>query len=295
MKYWLMFAVLVIALRPTYGQAPCVGMEAGSQQKQQGKNHTSASANDQRGTQCSPLVVDVKPSPKSDQETAEERRGKNRKEFIDRWTLRLAFALAATAILQVVGLGFQIGIYNRQTEIMNGSLLAATTSARAAMGVAVPTLAIRSFQIVPEHPFDDDVVATIKKPRISVVIKNHGQSPAFLKSYSLMLTCDPVESLPVVPDYSLVFYTEEFVVEPDSTHGVGYNFTYLRDFTSDDVLDLLSKTKHLTVYGIFTYGNIFDSSVKDLKFCKRLEDYGSEKQWRPVILDEKRLPQYVNA
>jgi hypothetical protein len=28
--------------------------------------------------------------------------------------------------------------------------------------------------------------------------------------------------------------------------------------------------------GFFSYGNIFDSSVKDLKFCKRLEDYGSK-------------------
>lgn len=104
--------VVEVALR---GQSPSVGVNPCSDQKQESKDYKAKSKTDQRGTPCSPLVVDIKKAEKTNQEAADDAAEKNRKEFIDRWTLNLAFAVAASALLQVVGLAIQI-VNLRQTN-----------------------------------------------------------------------------------------------------------------------------------------------------------------------------------
>ena|ERR1017187_7927720 len=123
LKTLAIFAVFVAILElPMRGQSPGIGVNPCGEQEQEGKNDAAKTNNDQRGTPCSPLVVDVKQAAKTKEETAKEQREKNQKEFIDRWTFYFAFAVAATAVLQVIGIAFQIAIFRKQTAIMEGSL-----------------------------------------------------------------------------------------------------------------------------------------------------------------------------
>jgi hypothetical protein len=220
------------------------------------------------------------------------------------WVFNLL--LVAVGFLQVFYLGrtlgqirTQAGHMEDQTPILRDSVAAAQqsaeaaeTSAKAAMGVAVPTLVIQKFWIGPRGAAD--VAATLQAPKVDIVLKNYGQSPAFLKSYSVMVTCDKLSDLPTHPYYSPTYFNGVCVVEPNTAYPVGDNVSLTRPITDADISDLLDKTKYLTIYGVFSYGNIFDSSVKDLRFCKRLSDFGKGGVWAPFILDEKSLPRYIN-
>jgi hypothetical protein len=113
---WKVLAIILWAWapfcwQPLWGQAPGVGVQPGSQQKQQTALGAGKAADGQRGTQDSPLIVETHERAKTDQEAAEEKKAAKRKDYIDIWTLRLAFAVAAftallvafTAFLAIVG------------------------------------------------------------------------------------------------------------------------------------------------------------------------------------------------
>ena len=107
-----------------------------------------------------------------------------------------------------------------------------------------------------------NVAATLQAPKVDIVLTNYGQSPAFLKSYSIVITCDPIGDLPTQPDYSRIYFSRECVVEPNTIYPpIGDWANLTRVITDDEVTNLLDHRRHLIVYGIVSYGNIFDSSV----------------------------------
>ena len=124
LRYLAILAFLAGTQLSLHGQSPRVGVNLGNQQEQKVGNNSDQSKSDQRGTLDHPLVVDLQQATKSEQQVAEEKRERNNKEFIDKWTIRLTFAVALAAILQVAGLFFQCLIFVRQTRIMDGSLAA---------------------------------------------------------------------------------------------------------------------------------------------------------------------------
>jgi hypothetical protein len=89
----------------TLGAIPrCVGVNPGHNQKQQTKLGATQPQADQRGTQKTPLVVDMVQHPKSPEETAETKAEKKHKAFIDGWTLGIAGLVALfTGILVMIG------------------------------------------------------------------------------------------------------------------------------------------------------------------------------------------------
>jgi hypothetical protein len=90
--------------RPLWGQSPSAGVDSGSHQEQQSKLIASQAKNDQRGTQDSPLVVDIETRQKTPEEAAQDQRENDYKKRIDRWTLGLAAAVAIfTGLLVIVG------------------------------------------------------------------------------------------------------------------------------------------------------------------------------------------------
>ncbi|MEO6816013.1 MAG: hypothetical protein ABI177_04875 [Edaphobacter sp.] len=157
----------------------------------------------------------------------------------------------------------------RQTVATEVAAKAAEKSAKTAMGVSIPTLVLDRFNVGPRG--FGDVKATLQSPKISIVIRNYGQSPAFLTSYSVVVTC---ESLPINPEENIINLYAGAVVESgkpfhmDDALGLSY---YMRP---EDLESVVQGTKDLTVYGYLEYGDIFKSPLRRMKFCKRMMRFG---------------------
>jgi hypothetical protein len=180
----------------------------------------------------------------------------------------------------------QAGHMKEQTDILRDSVAAAKesadaakTSAQAAMGVSVPTLRLSGFSL-EGRPFAD-VRATLRSPMVGITLKNYGQSPAFLKSYSVIITC---EDLPEEPDYAPIQFSPERAIDAGKESTIGNASIPKPETSAEDIEALINRTKYITVYGYVRFGDVFGSPLRDLKFCKRLVSFGPAR-WNPAILD----------
>lgn len=114
---------------PLWGQAPGVGVQPGSDKKQQTKLGATQPQADQRGTQNAPLVVDILSHPKSEPEAAKEKAENDRKHNVDTWTISLTFAVALfTGFLAYIGwrgvkaANRTLRVIERQADLMQASL-----------------------------------------------------------------------------------------------------------------------------------------------------------------------------
>jgi len=73
---------------------------------------------DPRGTDASPVVVKIQPTPKTDEETAKEKAQIDQQESTQRWTKGLGIATGILGLLQLIAIGFQVGIARRQNQII---------------------------------------------------------------------------------------------------------------------------------------------------------------------------------
>ena len=130
----ILWAGIQFCSQPLWGQAPGVGIRPSGDPKQQTK--LGATQTDKRGSIEVPLVVETHARPKSDKEAAEERKATDRKEFIDRWTLRLAgIGAGFTGLLVLVGGGgvwaalLTLKAIERQADLMERQATEARDSA----------------------------------------------------------------------------------------------------------------------------------------------------------------------
>ena len=150
------------------------------------------SSADQRGTEQSPIVVKVQPSPKTDQETAKEKDKEQQESSDKRWTRGLAGLTALVAILQSILIGVQARIASKQNKIlesqstiMDGQLRATEEAANAAKKSAevaeralIATqrafLSVKEINLTRFKNDDGQLVGFGFKP----VLINAGQTPA---------------------------------------------------------------------------------------------------------------------
>ena len=92
-----------------------------------------------------------------------------------------------------------VEVMDGQTAILRDSVAAAQASAdaakmsaKAAMGVSVPTLMLNKFVFAPFG--NDDLESKLRLPCVKIAVKNYGQTPAFLKSYAVEFTCEELPS-----------------------------------------------------------------------------------------------------
>lgn len=79
-------------------------MQAPHNQKQKAQLRAPDPGNPQIGTEARPVVVELKDRPKSEAESAEDRRKNGNKEYLDRWTFYAAIASAViSGLLLMVG------------------------------------------------------------------------------------------------------------------------------------------------------------------------------------------------
>jgi hypothetical protein len=168
------------------------------------------------------------------------------------------------------------------------SAMAADESAKVAMGVSVPTLAVYKFSFINKER--EAPAAFFQCPKVGLVLKNYGQSPAFLRKYAITLSWgdDKPGKCPAYP------FDEEQVIAPGDT----YRFTSIDlevlDLPPQVVVeDLVCGKRHLTFAGWVSYKDIFGSPIRRLRFCKALLEYDPDPT-KMVILDSSPLNMAVD-
>lgn len=119
------------------------------------------------------------------------------------WTLRVIRRQAKEMIRQRILMRKQWGEMSQQTASLKEYVdetkkiaKSSVDSANIAARVSIPTLVIEKFETGGTGAAN--LEAMLQYPKVKVVIKNYGQTPAFLRSWTIVFTC---EELPPVPDY----------------------------------------------------------------------------------------------
>ena len=146
--------------------------------------------------------------------------------------------------------------------------VAAETSAKAAMGVAVPTLAVYKFSFVVPEGWDREQF--YRKPQVRLELKNYGQSPAFLKEFSVSFSWGTGRS-----DSGGYSFEPERVVDAGATFTFGpLELEILNGpSTKDEIWSLVAGSQILVFTGWVTYKDVFGSPRRKLEFEKHLVEF----------------------
>ena len=165
----------------------------------------------------------------------------------------------------------------KQTILLKQSTRAAQISAKAAMGVAIPTLRLERFALTRQP--GQVTGSVLESPATTIVVKNYGQSPAFVKAYDVMFTCEELPEEPVFNPHPYTWYQvlQETAIDPCAVLTLGEGKVSARGGISrEDVQAVLKSQKSLTIYGYVRYGDIFGSPDRYLRFSKRLMEFPEE-------------------
>jgi hypothetical protein len=186
-----------------------------------------------------------------------------------------AAAKSAAATESSVGLlEKQATEMQKQTQHLEGSVATAQVSANAAKlsadiaaRVSIPTLVIEDFG--PADTGAANLAAMLQFPKVNITVQNYGQSPALLKFWTLIFTC---EDLPAEPDYwkhpGSGIVLDRTVVEPNTSFTLPQPESWKRtELSLDDVQAIINHKKKLWAYGFICYDDIFGVRRR-LKFCE---------------------------
>ena len=172
---------------------------------------------------------------------------------------------------------------------------AAKISADIAASVNVPTLRIETFDV--GYMGVANLEAMFQFPKVRIVVKNHGQTPAFLKSWCLIFTCEELPASPVYAGETCGMVLEKDVIQAGASHPLpDIANWYRQQFSLDDVQAIVSRRKVLRAYGYVLYDDLFGSPIKRLKFCELVLNFSSGGiQWAtdwsaPAYLGNDYLP-----
>jgi len=145
---------------------------------------------------------------------------------------------------------------------------AAKTSADIAANVSIPILAIESFEVVPVGAAN--LAAMLQYPQVKMSIKNYGQTPAFLKWWTIIFTCEHLPGTPVYEGYPCCgMILEKVVVEPNKSYTLPeLGFPHRQEIPLTDVQAVIDRAKILNAYGYICYGDLFGNPLRRLKFCE---------------------------
>jgi hypothetical protein len=146
---------------------------------------------------------------------------------------------------------------------------AAKVSADIAAGVSLPVLKISQFGIGPVNVSSN--LAFFRRPKFEITVKNWGQTPAFLWSWTLNMTCEKLPETPVYSGIAAGMPLEKQVIPGGGSFTLPeLAFHRQYDFSVDDATAVMEHKKLLTVYGYICYGDIFGNPLRRLKFCEVL-------------------------
>jgi hypothetical protein len=173
----------------------------------------------------------------------------------------------------VIGIGviaWQSWLTRRAAQATEIAANAAKLSADIGYAVTIPTLRIEKFETETVVDIESaSLESTLRQPDVRIVIKNHGQTPAFLRAWCLIFSCEPLPSTPVYKGTMCGLSLEKEVVKPADSFTMPEIGSWKKQSLSDeDVQAIIQRRKELRAYGYILYGDLFGNPVKRLKFCE---------------------------
>lgn len=156
---------------------------------------------------------------------------------------------------------------------------AAKTSADIATGVSLPTLVIYEFSA--GNATGAALTAMLQLPKVNLRLKNYGQTPALLKWWSLIFTCEDLPDIPVYDGVPVDRFPASGIVlakqaiQPNEVYTLTVDDSWRRQHLSiDDVQAIMDRQKTLTAYGYVSYSDIFGNPLRRFKFCETALNFG---------------------
>jgi hypothetical protein len=203
--------------------------------------------------------------------------------YYTRWLVIFTAVLALATIVLVVATILLWRTTEGHAEHLEGSADAAkrfadaaATQARAAVGLAIPTVFVSDIKLLG----DGDIFFSdrLKPPKIEVTYRNYGQTPAFLAEESVSivhrkeLRNDPIHG--TIQQYSpgnVLEATRSVTYVPTGFSSYGWN--------DDTAKDISANNQYLWIYGYLIFQD-FMSNFYEIGFCARFGNYGHpEPQW----------------
>lgn len=145
---------------------------------------------------------------------------------------------------------------------------AAKRNADVATRVSIPTLAIKNFDIGDTGAAS--LAAILQYPRVRIVIKNYGQTPAFLKWWTIIFICEELPEKPVYSGYpGCGTVLEKLVIESGASCTLPeLSFTHRQEIDMESVNAVIAQEKMITAYGYVCYGDLFGNPLRIFRFCE---------------------------
>ncbi len=212
-------------------------VHAGSptQPLQQAKGTEQKAKPDTRGTEQSPLVIKVNPSPINDEKAAEEKKERQEKSDSDWWLVKLTGTLAAIGLLQLFVFGLQARRLRQTIEEMKVATAATQKAANAAKDSAdtalvanMPVLSPYVTNIGNIHPLQaivftgSDGIQTVEfDSHIFFTFDNYGRTPGIIREVRADLFLVDGSKLPAVTFDNLPLHDHEVIIPGDARNGTG--------------------------------------------------------------------------
>jgi hypothetical protein len=183
---------------------------------------------------------------------------------------------------QKTEMAIQTGILKDSVAASQKAADAAEISAKAAMGVAVPTLVISKFSF--DNELRQNPAAFYQYPKVRLELKNYGQSPAFLRKYAINFSWndDPWKKC-------IGYAFEDRVVDAGETYQFSVVDLDVLDIPPQTVIeDLIRGKKNLIFSGWVSYRDVFDSPLRKLTFCRELVEYDPDPA-KMMVIDPSAL------
>lgn len=185
-----------------------------------------------------------------------------------------AYALIALATL--LAIRAQASTMEKSIAVARESADAAKRSADIAIGVSIPTLVVHELGLGDVGAAG--IEAFFQYPRMKILIKNYGQTPAFLKWWSLCFSCEDLPEVPIYDGPGDGMILDKLVVQPNEICTLPELFyPHRQEFSMEDAKAIAKREKPFRVYGYICYGDIFGNPLRRLKFCETvLNVFGDE-------------------
>jgi hypothetical protein len=193
---------------------------------------------------------------------------------------------------QITEMSIQSDILRQSVAVARDAASAAKTSADIVARVSLPTLKVEKFGFGYIGAAIMDAV--LQFPDVEMVVKNYGQTPAFLWSWTIVFTCEELPDLPAYGGYPGSGITlEKQVIDPGGVYTLPRIEAFRRQrFSDSDIKAILDREKSFVAYGFVAYTDLFRSPLKRFKFCEAILNIGDTwAQWTELLSD----PPYVGT
>jgi hypothetical protein len=260
-----MFILLYLCIASMAWAQPQAVQKPSSTTQSRGESHEQ-----ERGSEKSPLHVQLLNTGKSEKDAAQEAERVNSQESTERWTIGLTIGLVLATIGQIVVLGYQASQLKRTVR----------SSERASMPYLYPRItAFNLYPDVEESAVSDEMT---HHPGVKLAFNNLGKTPAIVRRVRAELILISRDMLPPIPPtFSAGEVQSDTVIAPESTAGTR-TWSFNRIINATEIRELIADTKESQYRRFFLYGYVVYDDFFGTRHTRRFCIKARQHRWQAL-------------